>query len=146
MNSPVRPSHGPINLNKLKFVLNNTGKPWAFTGSQAMKIHANAVGKTSRLPHDFDILVNSSNIKYFIHALTSLGYKRKSYSPLQTVRKVTMIKNGNKSVDLLFTGHYGPRMNTSTVKNVIGFPVVTIPQLILYKNKNSPNINFLMSL
>ena len=146
MNSPVRSRPGPINLNKLKNVLNNTGKPWAFTGSQAMKIHANAVGKTSRLPHDFDILVNSSNIKDFIHGLISLGYKRNSYSPLQKVRKVTMIKDGNKSIDLLFTGHYGPRINTNTVKTVSGFPVVKIHQLINYKNKNSPNINFLKSL
>jgi hypothetical protein len=151
--SPVRLPSGPTTLNSLKRVLDNTGKPWAFTGSQAMKIHANAAGKTSRLPHNFDVLVNPSNIHDFIFALRNLGYYSESPPPMKkakkAVRKVTLVKNGNKSIDLLVAGELGPRMNTNTVTTVKGFPVVTIPQLIIRKeiaNSNSPNIKFLRSL
>jgi len=150
--SPV--ARGPLTVNALKNILNNTNRRWAFTGSQAMKIHANKVGRTSRPPNDIDILVNANSLPAFVHELAVLGYRRSSATPLQgkkKIRKVTMNK-GNKHIDLLVAGGgLGPTFGNNTVTRVQGFPVVTIPQLIIRKqnaggNTAAANIAFLKSL
>lgn len=146
-------ARGPLTINALKNILNNTRRRWAFTGSQAMKIHANSVGRTSRPPNDIDILVNANSLPAFVHELSVLGYKRSSATPIggkKKIRKVTMNK-GNKHIDLLVAGELGPHFGNNTVKKVHGFPVVTIPHLILRKrnaggNTAAANIAFLESL
>lgn len=141
---------GPLTLNSLKNLLNNTRRRWAFTGSQAMKIHGNSVGRTSRPPNDIDILVNANSLPSFVHALSFIGYRRSSATPLagrKKIRKVTMNK-GNKHIDLLVAGELGPTFRNNTVTRVQGFPVVTIPELITRKqnaggNTAAANIAFL---
>lgn len=149
--SPV--ARGPLTVNALKNILNNTNRRWAFTGSQAMKIHANSVGRTSRPPNDIDILVNVNSLPAFVHELSVIGYRRSSATPLagkKKIRKVTMNK-GNKHIDLLVAGELGPNFRNNTVTKVHGFPVVTIPHLILRKqnaggNSAAANVAFLKSL
>ena len=146
-------SPGPLTVNSLKNILNHSGKNWAFTGSQAMKIHGNTVGRMSRPPNDIDILVNKPNLQTFIDLLAPLGYKLNGPPPLKTARinKVTLRK-GNKHIDLHVAGHLGPKFTTNSVHLVGGYPVVSIRNLINFKkranggNSAAANIAFLNSL
>ena len=146
---------GPLTINALKTILNRSGKNWAFTGSQAMKIHGNTIGRTHRAPNDIDILVNQLNLPIFIDLLSSIGYRLNGPPPLKrsnvNINKVTLNK-GNKHIDLLVAGKLGPKFTTNSVHLVGGYPVVSIRNLITFKkranggNSAAANIAFLKSL
>jgi len=148
MDSPPRRPTGPVTLNLLKNVLNNSGKKWAFSGSQAMKIHGNAQGVNTRVPHNFNIVTNKSSIQHLLYPLMSLGYSRNNYFPLngkKLYNKVTLYKNGNKSIDILVAGSsLAPTMNHTTKVN--GYPVVTLEKLISQKKGSMPNSENIITL
>jgi len=143
-------ARGPLSLNSLKNLLNRSGKNWAFTGSQAMKLHETNNHPMHRRPNDIDILVNQLNLGNFITLLKSIGYKLNGPPPMRGNNKATL-KNGNQHIDLLVAGKLGPKFTPTTVTKVKGFPVVTIPHLISLKraaggNSAAENVAFLKRL
>ena len=146
--SPQRTPVGPLTLNSLKNLLNRSGENWAFTGSQAMKLHETNKHPVHRRPNDIDIVVNQLNLPIFIRLLSSIGYKLNGPPPMRGANKATLFK-GNQHIDLLVAGKLGPKfIKGTTVTTVKGFPVVTIPELIRRKhnaggNTAAANIAFL---
>jgi hypothetical protein len=131
----------------------HSGKPWAVTGSWAIKMHAEKANlQPHRLPRDFDFSV--SEFETFISILMGLGYKFENSPPLITPKKmparVTM-KKGHYEVDLLRAGgRLAPSLNKVTMyKNI---PLVSISGMMnqkkniletLNNKKARENLNFL---
>jgi hypothetical protein len=135
-----------------------TEKPWAVTGSWAIKFHAEKENiAPHRTPRDFDFAVNGSDFETFIHALQMCGYKHGSGVPLITAKKVpsriAMIK-GDYEVDLLKAGGgLAPSLNRLDTYNNI--PLVSVSNLVSQKKniienlpntKAQANLNFLQTL
>jgi hypothetical protein len=131
-----------------------SGKPWAVTGSWAVKLHAEKAGlQPHRTPRDFDFAVK--DMKTFIGILLEHGYRFGDrgpplITPNRTPEKVTMHKD-HFEVDLLRAGSrlapslYGVEM----YKGVPLVPVKNMMQLkrnilwTLNNKKARENLNFL---
>ena len=131
-----------------------TGKPWAVTGSWAIRMHAEKAGlQPHRTPRDFDFAVKDFDT--FIGVLRKLGYTfgrngPPLISPVRMPDRVTMSK-GSYEVDLLKAGgRLAPSLNgTVMYKNV---PLASVPNMMkqkknilenLHNNKAQTNLNFL---
>jgi len=164
-NSPRTPvnsqRNSPMNLSlevkNIRHALNPLGKPWAISGSMAMKIHANRRGiNVHRNPNDIDIVVRSKDFGLFVSALGNIGYKIRGPPPLRYTDHLKLHK-GSKSIDLIRSGsELAPNLSAMNINVFNGTtPVVKVNKLIKQKKitlKHYPiaiakrNLNFLMSL
>ena len=165
MNSPktprTSPRNSPTNLSTdvklIRHALNPLMKPWAISGSMAMKIHANRHGaKLHRSPNDIDIVVRSKDFGLFVNALGNIGYKIYGPPPLKYKDHLKLYKGG-KSIDLLRSGSdLAPNLSAMNINVFNGTtPVVKVNKLINQKKttlKHYPiavakqNLNFLKNL
>jgi hypothetical protein len=146
MNTPETPVKKSFtNMHELKKNLNSLGKSWALTGSQAMRLHARALHRESRVPHNINLLVNRSNFPNFVRFFQMHGYSFHGPPPVALTHRniVSMYKNNNtnKGVNMLASGRLGPRLGPNTIENVLGIPVVKIQHLINYKRKSLNSVN-----
>ena len=155
------PRNSPMNLSAevrlIRHELNPLGKPWAISGSMAMKIHANRRGiSLHRNPNDIDIVVRSKDFGLFVSALGNIGYKIDGPPPLRYKDHLKLHK-GNKSIDLIRSGsELAPNLSAMNINVFNGTtPVVKVNKLINQKKmtlKHYPiatakqNLNFLMRL
>ena len=165
MNSPKTPRSSPRNsptnlstdVKLIRHALNPLMKPWAISGSMAMKIHANRRGiNVHRNPNDIDIVVRSKDFGLFVSALGNIGYKIRGPPPLRYTDHLKLHK-GSKSIDLIRSGsELAPNLSAMNINVFNGTtPVVKVNKLIKQKKitlKHYPiaiakrNLNFLMSL
>ena len=125
------------NMHELKRNLNSLGKSWALTGSQAMRLHARALRRESRVPHNINLLVNRSNFPNFVRFFQMHGYSFHGPPPPQLNRQnIVTLHQNNKSVNMLASGALGPRLGPNAVENVLGIPVVKVQHLINYKKRS----------
>ena len=156
-NSPKTPSNLSTEVIHIRHALNPLRKPWAISGSMAMKIHANRRGiLLHRNPNDIDIVVRSKDFGLFVSALGSIGYKINGPPPLRYKDHLKLHK-GSKSIDLISSGsELAPNLSKMNINVFNGTtPVVKVNKLINQKKitiKHFPianakkNLNFLMRL
>jgi hypothetical protein len=159
--TPRTPINSPKNLStevrNIRHTLNPLHKPWAISGSMAMKIHANSFGvKVYRDPNDIDIIVRSKDFGLFVSALGNIGYKIDGPPPVRYGNHLKLSK-GRHSIDLLRSGsNLAPNLSQMNINIFNGkTPVIKVKKLINQKRKilnNIPNerakknINFLYKL
>jgi hypothetical protein len=144
-------------VRKIRHALNLLRKPWAISGSMAMKIHANRRGVLlHRNPNDIDIVVRSKDFGLFVNALGNIGYKIHGPPPLRYKDHLKLHK-GSKSIDLIRSGsELAPNLSETNINVFNGTtPVVKVNKLINQKKitlKNHMtataklNLNFLRRL
>jgi hypothetical protein len=80
---------------------NNTRKPWAVTGSYAMKLYAQKFGLQVRKTNDYDFVIRPTDLYIFTSELEKLGYSFRGPPPAQSGFRRLQLKKGNVEVDLL---------------------------------------------
>ena len=146
-------------MNNIRRKLNPLRKPWAVSGSMAMKMYANRAGiQLHRQPNDIDIVVRPQYFELFVRTLAKIGYSFDGPPPIN-YRKTRHLKlyKGNNSIDLLKAGsNLAPNIRRNNVNVFNGkTPVVKLHHLIHQKKrtlnnfenaKARSNYNFLMKL
>lgn len=146
-------------VRRIRHALNPLRKPWAISGSMAMKIHANRFGMNIyRNPNDIDIVVRAQDFETFVSALVGIGYRMRGPPPIRYNRASHLkLYKGDYSIDVLRSGsNLAPNLSRLNINVFDGkTPVVKVKKLINQKQKilnNIPNataranMNFLMSL
>lgn len=146
-------------MNTIRRKLNPLRKPWALSGSMAMKMHANRAGvQLHRKPNDIDIVVRPQDFELFVRTLTKIGYTLDGPPPIN-YRKTRHLKlyKGNNSIDLLQArSNLAPNIRRNNI-NVFNkkTPLVKLRHLIYQKKsalnnfdnaKTRSNYNFLIKL
>ena len=146
-------------MNTIRRKLNPLRKPWALSGSMAMKMHANRAGvQLHRKPNDIDIVVRSQDFELFVRTLAKIGYTLDGPPPIN-YRKTRHLKlyKGNNSIDLLQArSNLAPNIRRNNI-NVFNkkTPLVKLRHLIYQKKsalnnfdnaKTRSNYNFLIKL
>lgn len=125
-------------VHKICGVLNPLKKPWAFTGSVAMALHAKFSGKEMyRKPQDIDIAVRQKDFQLFERALRSAGYRLPRDEPPPLWSKVYRVRLESKmwSMDMLREGSdLAPSItrNDLVVYNT-KIPVIKVSHLVRHK-------------
>jgi hypothetical protein len=145
-------------MNSIRRKLNPLRKPWAVSGSMAMKMHANKAGvPVHRKPNDIDIVVRPKDFELFVMQLAGLGYTFKGPPPInyEKTRHLKLYK-GSNSIDLLQAGsNLAPNIRMNNINIFNKTPVVKLRHLIYQKKstlnnfenaKARSNYNFLMKL
>lgn len=142
----------------IRRTLNALRKPWALSGSMAMKLHANRLGMVMhRQPNDLDIVIRPQDYDVFMRAFASIGYTTNKSPPIRF--RHVKLKHGRFSIDLLSSeSNLAPNITSSNIVVYNKTPVVKIRHLIRQKNitlsnnfNNGGNVarqnrNFLQSL
>ena len=134
----------------------DSGRPWAVTGSWAVRLHAEKAGlQPHRTPRDFDFAVRASGMNSFIKILLQHGYSFGDRGPPlitanRSPEKVTMHK-GHFEVDLLRAGsRLAPSVHS--VELYKGIPLASVKNMMQLKRnilwtlnnkKARENLNFL---
>ena len=140
----------------IRRTLNALRKPWALSGSMAMKLHANKLGMVMhRQPNDLDIVIRPQDYDVFMRAFASIGYTTNKPPPIRF--RHVKLKHGRFSIDVMSSGsNLAPNLTGPHIVVYNKTPVVKIRYLIRQKNialKNSnggnvvrQNRNFLQNL
>lgn len=125
-------------MKDLERVLN--GWPWAYTGSMAMKIHANRLGKGKNMRRigNVNIAVRPNafpNISAPITSTKNWNFKGGFPGPRSKRMQLTRISNGFNMNVLKANGNLAP--NFKHVQMINGVPVMSINALL----KQKKNIN-----
>lgn len=146
-------------MNTIRRKLNPLRKPWALSGSMAMKMHANRAGvQLHRKPNDIDIVVRPQDFELFVRTLAKIGYTLDGPPPInyKKTRHLKLYK-GNNSIDLLQArSNLAPNIRRNNI-NVFNkkTPLVKLRHLIYQKKsalnnfenaKTRSNYNFLIKL
>jgi hypothetical protein len=128
-------------LGLIRRKLNGTKKPWAVSGSMAMKLHANRIGvPLHRQPNDIDIVIRAQDYHIFIGALASIGYTTNKPPPIRFQHM--KLTHGRFSIDLLAAdSNLAPNITKTNIIVYDKTPVVKIRHLIRQKNRTLSNNN-----
>jgi hypothetical protein len=145
-------------MNTIRRKLNPLRKPWAVSGSMAMKMHANRAGiQVHRQPNDIDIVVRPQDFELFVRELGEIGYTIDGPPPIYSRTRHIKLYKGNNSIDLLKAGsNLAPNIRRNNIQVFNGkTPVVKLHHLIHQKKstlnnfenaKARSNYNFLLKL
>jgi hypothetical protein len=124
-----------VEFTRIRHQLNNLRKPWALSGSMAIKFHANHLGiPMHRQPNDFDIVIREQDLSLFIDALSRIGYKLKTSPPIHFTH--LKMSHGRFTIDLLAAdSRLAPNIQGTNIVLYNKTPVIKINHLIRQKNR-----------